>query len=512
MPEDPAVRALADSWCAVLGLPRARPADNFFDLGGDSIAGLRLLAKLREHGFAVALQELYDNPRFGDAARLVRPVSEAPPHWHGIERLPLLPVQIRTLEYDRVNPHHHNDEAVYALPEGVTVASLREVVAALVAHHRVLSSRFRLGGAEQGQEIGGDVDLNRAVTVAEAEPDDVALVARIGSAAHTGLNITDGRVFAVRILTSRGRPWALLMVIHHLVCDAMSWEVIASDLARLIGPRPAELPRSASYSSWVSFLVAQSSGSAFAPHLAYWRGRPWPEVTSLPLRAGADRTVANLRVHRSRADLGDGQSFRRAATALGGDAVILGAVNYALRTVFGTSTSLVDLVINGRDEIADAPDISRTVGWFAEFIPVVTTLGSATDPLPVIQATASQLRAMPSPRISFGCLRHLCPDAAVRREFQALPAADVYLNYRGALLTRSDSPLAELPYDLGPFQCQQERHPYPLKVMCDIADDTITGRWKFCPDELSADAIESVGDAFSAALRAVADCGGGVAP
>lgn len=505
--QDPAAeQALADSWCAVLDRPRALPADHFFHIGGDSIAGLRLLARLREHGFAVGLQQLYENPRFGDVLRLVKPAQEAPRPRRELCRLPLLPVQIRTLEYDRVNPDHHNDDAIYALPAGVTVAGLREAVAALVEHHQALSSRFVM--AEQAQELGHDVDLDTVVQAVEVESGDAGLITEIGSAAHQSLDLAGGRVVAVRILTWRGQPWALLMVIHHLVCDAMSWEIIASDLARLIGVqlggRPAELPVSASYASWAGFVTEQSSGAVFAPHLAYWRGRPWPKVTSLPLVPGADRTVANLRRLRSVADLGDGRSFRRCAAALGGDAVILGAVNYALRKVFGVSVSLVDLVINGRDEIPGAPDISRTVGWFAEFTPVITELGAAADSRSVIEATASQLRAMPSPRMSFGCLRHLSPDAAVRREFQRLPAADVYLNYRGDLLSRKGGPLPELDYYLGPFQSTQERHPYPLKVMCDLAGDTITGLWKFSPSELSPAAVESLGDAFSSAIRALA--------
>ncbi len=507
-PEDLAAeQALANSWCAVLDRPRVLPADNFFHIGGDSIAGLRLLARLREHGFAVGLQQLYENPRFGDVLRLVRPVQQAPRPRPGRSRLPLLPVQIRTLEYDRVNPDYHNDDAVYALPAGVTVAGLRQAVAALVDHHQALSSRFCL--AEQIQELGHDVDLDTAVQVAEVESGDASLVTEIGSAAHQGLDLAAGRVFAVRILTWQGQPWALLMVIHHLVCDAMSWEIIASDVAALIGAQlgggPAELPVSASYASWVGFVTELSAGAAFAPHLAYWRSRPWPKGPSLPLVPGADRTVANLRRLRSVADLGDVRSFRRRAAALGGDAVILGAVNYALRKVFGVPVSLVDLVINGRDEIPGAPDISRTVGWFAEFTPVITELGAAGDSRSVIQATASQLRAMPSPRMSFGCLRHLSPDAAVRREFQQLPAADVYLNYRGDLLSRVGGPLPELDYDLGPFQSTEERHPYPLKVMCDFAGDKITGLWKFSPAELSPAAVESLGDAFSSALRALAD-------
>jgi aryl carrier-like protein len=503
-----ATAAFAESWCAVLAVPQARPADNFFDLGGDSIAGLRMIAKLREHGFALQLQQLYENPEFGDIAALVGPVSAGPEvtaaAGREVRRLPLLPVQVRTLEYDRVNPHHHNDDTVYSVPAGVTAAALTSALTALTEAHPVLGSRFCLEPGREYQEVGGPVDLRRAIAVAEAEPGDKALVTEIGTRAHRALDLTAGQVFAARILTWRGEPWALLMVIHHLVCDAISWEFLAADLARLLAGERV-LPGSGSYASWVDFLVSQSAGSAFDEHLAYWRSRPWSEVTGLGLRVtDADRTMADVRIVRSAADIGDGLAFRRATLAHGGEAVILGALNYALGKERGTPATLVDVVVNGRDKIAGAPDISRTVGWFAEFMPVVTELGATRDALGVIEATARQLRAMPAPRIAFGCLRQLGPEPSIRREFQELPKAEVYLNYRGALLTRNSGPLPELDYWLGPFQSQEEQQPYPLKIMCDLEGDNVVAQWKYSPAELGRAEVEAVAEAFSSALRELA--------
>ena len=186
---------------------------------------------------------------------------------------------------------------------------------------------------------------------------------------------------------------------------------------------------------------------------------------------------------------------------LGGDAIVLGALNYALRHVHGVSTTVIDVVVNGRDQIPGAPDISRTVGYLAEFAPVVTELGDADSAEAVVRATASQFRATPAPLIAFGALRHLTPDPAVRREFQGFPAADIYVNYRGALLTDGDSPLPELDYPLGPFQSDEEQQGCPLRIMVDLDGATMTSLWKFSHTELAQEDIDAMIEAFQRALR-----------
>ena len=143
---------------------------------------------------------------------------------------------------------------MYAVPDGITVDDLIDSLGVLVEHHPSLGTRFHLTPGEEFQEVGHDVDMRAATEVFEVEPGDAGPVKEIGIKAHASLDLRAGRVFVARILTWQGKPWALAMVTHHLVIDLMSWNVLASDLARLIdaelGGGSADLPAGTAYASW----------------------------------------------------------------------------------------------------------------------------------------------------------------------------------------------------------------------------------------------------------------------
>ncbi|WP_165845491.1 condensation domain-containing protein [Streptacidiphilus pinicola] len=522
----PADEVLAAAWCSSLGVPEARPGDNFFELGGDSITAIKLVAKLRAGGLALRLQDVLDHPTFADLAsaldgravevEAVKPAVAVPSTTAdgseptgAVRRVPLVPVQARFLEDDRLAPDYHNTDAVLELPAGVTVAQVSDALSVLVRRHGVLAVRFDGTGAERTQEFGHPFDPATVLEVHEASPEDAETIERIGTVAQEGLSLADGRVFAARILTHDGTPWALALILHHLVGDMLSWSVIASELGYLLSGDAAALPPATAYADWAAYLADRTAAGAFDEHLAYWRARPWSAATGMrTLTEHPDRRLGGLRRHRSSVELGDAAAFRRLTVELGGNAIVVGAVNYALNAVYRARTTIVDVVVNGRDQILDGPDLSRTVGMLAEFAPVVTELGEATDPVAIVRATAAQMRAVPAPFIAFGALRELAAEPQVRQELRGLPAADIYVNYRGAPLGgETPGALNGLGYSLGPFQSPKEQQAYPVRLMVDLDGTVIKSLWKYSATELDEAEMEAVIEAFNRAIRElVAHC------
>jgi len=62
---------LSRIWATVLGAP-PRPADRFFDMGGDSLNVLRLVRLVREAGIDLDSADVYAHPEFSDLDRLCR--------------------------------------------------------------------------------------------------------------------------------------------------------------------------------------------------------------------------------------------------------------------------------------------------------------------------------------------------------------------------------------------------------------------------------------------------------
>ncbi|MDX3767885.1 MULTISPECIES: condensation domain-containing protein [unclassified Streptomyces] len=501
---------LTDVWCAVLSVQAVQPFDNFFEIGGNSLSALRLLARLREHDVVLRLSDLLEAPQFGallSRAQAAEPEECAQPGGSP-QRLPLLPIQLRTLARDRVNPHHHNDDAIVGVPPGTSVSELVTAISLLVDHHPVLRSRFHLVEHEEWQETGHFPDVGDLVETVEIPNGDHEAVTRLGRTTHESLDLTRGKVAAFRILTQQSEPWALIAVVHHLVCDGMSWEILVSDLGRALtavreGTRPVLTPHT-DYATWARFLAEYAAGPDVLGQIPYWRERPWHLVADgLALKCRrSSQTLTEVQRVTSLVHIGDPPDASDATVSPLSEGLLLGALNYALHIVRGLEATLVDVVINGRDQIPDAPDVSRTVGWLAETTPVITHLGAAREVAEILQTTVAQLSEVPAPRLAFGCLAHLTPDRGIRAEFRSLRAADVYLNYRGAGRTDAGSdPLPHLPYSLGPAQCPQERPPYPLKVVCDLDGGDLVVQWRCSPDAFSRAEIDLLADSFAEAMR-----------
>jgi CubicO group peptidase (beta-lactamase class C family) len=78
-PHTPAQRQLADIWSRILGVPDVGVHDRFFDLGGHSIAVVRVVAEANAVGLAPSLRMLYENRTLGELAAELEPAPPATP-------------------------------------------------------------------------------------------------------------------------------------------------------------------------------------------------------------------------------------------------------------------------------------------------------------------------------------------------------------------------------------------------------------------------------------------------
>lgn len=76
--DTPWVKEFETLWMEVLGVDEVDEYDDFFDLGGHSLSALRLSTLLREElNLDVALQQVLDNPVYGDLLEIARQASPA---------------------------------------------------------------------------------------------------------------------------------------------------------------------------------------------------------------------------------------------------------------------------------------------------------------------------------------------------------------------------------------------------------------------------------------------------
>ena len=178
------------------------------------------------------------------------------------------PIQRWFFEQPFANPHHWNQAFLFEVRADVDVDVLEQALGHVVARHDAL--RLRMAGNSPEWTLTYDPSAPAPVDRADrSRPDGASTSERPPSrpaavTAQAGLDLERGPLLAAVHSTSARRPGRLLLAIHHLAVDGVSWRVLIEDLeAAYLASRPALrwscLPRSASFRRWSQALTDYAS-------------------------------------------------------------------------------------------------------------------------------------------------------------------------------------------------------------------------------------------------------------
>jgi amino acid adenylation domain-containing protein len=237
-PRTPVEEALAAVWCQVLGRDQVGVEDNFFEIGGDSILAIQVVARAARAGLSLSARQLFEHntvAALASVAGVIESSSAAPDEAAEGDWAPLLPIQGWFFEQEMARPGHFNQAFALELPAGLPAGHWRALVDELVRVHPGL--RLRFGRDETGAwRQRADPHAGFAWDEAELEGLD-ADAQRAGLREHAArlqaaLDPEAGPLFGA-VLGRRGAEsdW-LVLVAHHLGVDGVSWRVLVDDLAR----------------------------------------------------------------------------------------------------------------------------------------------------------------------------------------------------------------------------------------------------------------------------------------
>ncbi|MFD0204171.1 amino acid adenylation domain-containing protein [Saccharothrix carnea] len=428
----------------VMGAERVGVDDDFFALGGDSITAISVSSRLRAHGLELRPRDLLARRSLASLAAASREVDSGPAPVADDPTGPVpAPPIVRAL-FD-ANPDVA-DIAGYAqwtavrVDEPLALGDLVSGVAAVLDRHDAL--RLRL--TDDGLVVRPRGAVPAAVEEVPAGEDEVTAVAERLAAALDPRTGDLVRVALVR--TPADAPDHLVVVVHHLVVDGVSWRVLLPDL-RTACAGGALAPAGTSWRGHALLLAEQGETGARRGELAHWqRAAEYQGIGARPLDqavdvvATADRTTTTASPEVTAAVL----DALLAAYRAGVDEVLLAALVLAVRLWLREARDAVTVTVegHGREQLAPGADLSRAVGWFTSEHPVrvpadtVRADADLADALAggdaagrLLRAAKEAKRAAPDGGIGFGVLRHL--DPRTRAEFAAVPPPDLLLNYLG---------------------------------------------------------------------------------
>ncbi|HEX7446273.1 MAG TPA: amino acid adenylation domain-containing protein [Pirellulales bacterium] len=469
---------LATIWQEILNLPRVGIHDNFFELGGDSILSIQVVARARQAGLSFNPRQLFQHQTIAElaAAEGTGPAVTAEQGEVSGET-PLTPIQHWFLDSDPIDPHHFNQAVMLQVDDRLS-ADVLAALDHLASHHDALRLRFARdehGWRQWHAPVAGSWSLERFDFSQLPADEQIAALERSASAMQGGLHLENGPLARAGWFDLGPRGRRLLLVVHHLAIDAVSWRMLLDDLASLWmrlnnGELPSLPPKTTSFQHWSHRLVEYSQSTAIAAELPYWRALANAEAGCLPRDfAGDENLQASLEIVSVVLDQARTAALlERANTPYRTHApeILLAALAQSLAQFIGQSSILIDIEGHGRAALFDDVDLSRTVGWFTAGYPVLFDAPLYLPPGTLLRRTKETLRRVPGEGVGYGVLRYLSPDAAVRESLASLPRAEVAFNYLGRFDGALDerSLLARAVEPSGPLRSPRAERRHLLEV------------------------------------------------
>jgi amino acid adenylation domain-containing protein/non-ribosomal peptide synthase protein (TIGR01720 family) len=526
-PRTDAEQTLSDIWAQVLCLDRVGIHENFFELGGDSILSIRIIAKAKQSGLHLTPKQLFQHQTVAELAA----VAGTTPGVRAEQGLvtgpvPLTPIQRWFFAQNLPDPHHFNQALMLKLNRQVDAGLLRRVLEHLQRHHDALRLTFEEDSSGWRQfnsgDISGDVESSPLTLIDLSSLPGAERASSLREAAaelQAGLNLTRGPLMRAALIDLDGHgPDRLLLIIHHLAVDGVSWRILLEDLetacAQLQRGEPLSLPpKTTSFKHWAEWLTVYAASADLRQELDYWREAADGAGTRLPTDSPAGKnTVASaqlisrvLEEEETRALL---QEAPGAYNTQINDLLLTAQARVCARWT-GKSRLLIDLEGHGREEISADVDVSRTVGWFTSSFPFALVADSSDGPGDDLKSMKERLRLVPNHGIGYGLLRYLSGEQELSGELSALPPAEVSFNYLG----RFDESLPESStFSMMDESCGPTRGPGGMRThLLDINASVSGGRlrlyWSYSRNLHAPATIEHLADEYVEELRAlIAHC------
>ncbi|WP_124396555.1 non-ribosomal peptide synthetase, partial [Rhodococcus wratislaviensis] len=455
-PQTETEELLAGLFEDVLGLDSVGADDSFFSLGGDSILSIQLVARARAAGVILSPRDVFDHRTVAGLAAAARfdhdgtALGELP--GAGVGPLPLTPVARWMFERSGGRLDRFSQALLLATPAGLTHEVLVGAVEAVLDRHDMLRARVSADGMDVLPAGSAPADIRRVPVDAVQGEDFTALAGAELEAAADHLDPAAARMVRVVWFDVPDDVGRLLVVVHHLVVDGVSWRILVADLVSAAGRLQAGLTPAlpavgTSMRRWSHGLT--EAARTRTGELASWKrilDGPDPLIGSRPLDPAidVDATVGTVTVDVPPA-VTDAllTTLPDAFHGTVGDglltAVALALIAWRRERGAAVSDALLTLEGHGREEqIVPGADLSRTVGWFTTVYParldltgldVDDALAGGTAAGQAIKAVKEQLLAIPDHGIGFGLLRYL--DDETSKALRGFRSPQVSFNYLG---------------------------------------------------------------------------------
>jgi tyrocidine synthetase-3 len=423
-------KKLTDVWQEVLGISRIGTTDNFFEVGGDSIKAIQVVARLKKYNLDLKINDIFLHPVIKELGKYVKGTHRVI-HQGIVEgEVELTPIQRCFWDYNFTGKHHFNQTVMLYRETGFDEKILKEVFTKIVEHHDALRMvydyRENTGKViQRNRGIEGKLFDFEIIRLEDTRDNDIAkAIEKEANRIQQGINLKTGPLVKLGLFKT-SRDDHLLIVVHHLVVDGISWRILIEDIS--IGYKQSEQgeeikfqEKTDSYLTWSQKLIEYASGASpggksVLKELNYWKKieaenpLPLPRDYEIPREKKKIKYLESLRVNLEKEET---ELLLRSVNQVYNteiNDILLTALALAVNQWSHWQKVLIELEGHGRESVIKDIDINRTVGWFTTRFPVVLDMSRAENISYIIRSVKETLRRIPNKGIGYGLLKYLTP-------------------------------------------------------------------------------------------------------
>ncbi|NML40086.1 non-ribosomal peptide synthase/polyketide synthase [Chitinophaga sp. G-6-1-13] len=441
-PRNEAEQQLAAIWQELLGLQRVGIYDNFIELGGDSIVSMQVVSRARRLGCELKAKDLFKHQTVAALAQLLsvkNVVSATGEQGQLTGKSGLLPIQHWYFEEEgNSQPALFTQQLLLETGKQLSPVLLEAALRQLVQYHDALRFAYQQE-ADGWQQSYGATEVTLHITdMRRKQKTWQQHIPACVAESQARLDIHSGVMLQATLIQTPSAEAnnRLLLVVHHLAIDGVSWRILLEDLNRLL-EQPTETAgavlgaKGSSCRQWHDALTAYAQNSPCHRQQRYWEtvvAKRTPLHTDLPHTGKI--TVSDIRKETVRLDATATRRLLQevpAAYRTEINDILLTALSMTLTAWNKGAGVLVGMEGHGREEIEPGIAVNRTVGWFTSQYPVWLEVAAGVSTGHLIRNIKEQLRQVPDKGIGYGISKYIGRQAAL----QGAVPWEVGFNYLG---------------------------------------------------------------------------------
>ncbi|MBW4666572.1 MAG: KR domain-containing protein [Cyanomargarita calcarea GSE-NOS-MK-12-04C] len=519
-PKNEIEQMLVEIWQDILGIEKIGIYDNFFELGGNSINTIQIAAKANQLGLKLTSQQFFHYQTIDElAADLCITQTNQQEQGLGSKELPLLPIQNLFLKQNQPDIHHCNQSLLLEIQQACDLNLLEQALQSLIQHHDIFRLRFveKESGWQQTYTSSYDTIEIKRVDLSALPKTELKLAIESQAAElETSLNLFEGPLvrFAFFELAPQQSSY-LLIIIHHLAVDSVSWHILLEDLQiayqQISQDKAINLPNNTtSYAQWVEYLQEYAQSSEILQEQDYWLQEAQKPFSRLPvdysMSENTDNIIDNsdtvsvcLNKKETKTLL---EEIHKAYNTQIND-FLLTAFVQAFAKWTGQHTLRLDIQGNGRKKYLKNVDISRTVGSFSIYYPAILDITESSEVGESLIAIKEYLRGVSNNGIDYTVLQYLNHDQELQSKLQPLSISEVSFNYLGQYdQVISDSSLFSVSHNYQSINyTNSTRRTYLLEINAIVIQEQLQLYWTYSKTIYHRETIESLANNVIAALQ-----------